>query len=103
MLLSNAMMNQDTCLDGFTTSDHDNNNDRTYELADNLKESMLNIFNNLGNSLDMFQKLMEKKHSPKAYDVDVEFPSWISKNDKRLIHGLVLGTNFNLTVAKDGT
>ncbi|VVA99709.1 unnamed protein product [Arabis nemorensis] len=80
-----------------------NSNDRTFGLADNLKEIILNISNYLGNSLDMLQKLLAKKHSSKAYDVDVEFPSWVSNNDKRLIHGLVLGTNFNLTVAKDGT
>ncbi|ESQ37891.1 hypothetical protein EUTSA_v10029453mg [Eutrema salsugineum] len=98
MLLSDAMTNQDTCLEGFTASNDENNNDRTYELNESLKESILNISNNLGNSLDMVQKIPGNKHFP-----DVEFPSWVSENDKRLLQASVKETKFNLSVAQDGS
>lgn len=103
MLLSDAMTNQDTCLDGFATSGNDNDNDRTYGLADSLKDSILNISNNLSNSLDMLQKIPGNGYSPKTSDVDVEFPRWVSENDRRLLEAPVQETNFNLSVAKDGT
>lgn len=103
MLLSDAMTNQDTCLDGFTTSDDENSNERAYTLAESLKESILNISNNLRNSLDMLQKIPGNDSSPEAFRADVEFPSWISENDQRLLQSPVEETDFNLYVAKGGT
>ncbi|KAJ0265088.1 pectinesterase/pectinesterase inhibitor 39 [Hirschfeldia incana] len=105
MLLSDAMTNQDTCLEGFTPSGiHENNNDNTYKLTDSLKNSILKISSNLGDSLGMLQKIPGHKHSQEAYEVDVdEFPSWVLENDKRRLHAPVEETKFNLTVAKDGT
>ncbi|CAA7054185.1 unnamed protein product [Microthlaspi erraticum] len=103
MLLSDAMTNQDTCLDGFTASDDEKSDDRTYRLAESLKESIINISNNLSNSLDMLQKIRGKDSSTEALEVDAEFPSWISENDQRLLQSPVEETDFNLYVAKDGT
>ncbi|CAH2071999.1 unnamed protein product [Thlaspi arvense] len=103
MLLSDAMTNQDTCLDGFTRDDYDNSNDRSYRLAESLKESILNISNNLSNSLGMLQNIPGNNHSLEPAEVDVEFPSWVSENDKRLLQASAEETKFNLTVAKDGT
>ncbi|WZZ84317.1 hypothetical protein YC2023_112896 [Brassica napus] len=104
MLLSDAMTNQDTCLEGFTTSGiHENNNDNTYKLTDILKDSILKISSNLSDSLGMLQKIPRHKHSKEAYEVDVEFPSWVLENDKRRLHAPVKEIKFNLMVAQDGT
>lgn len=103
MLLSNAMTNQDTCLDGFSTSYNENDNDMTYELPKNLEENILNISNNLSNTLNMLQVTSGKNPSPKSSEVDVEYPSWVSENDQRLLQAPVQETNFNLSVAKDGS
>jgi len=97
------MTYQDTCLDGFSTSDNENNNDMTYELPENLKEIILDISNNLSNSLHMLQVISRKKPSPKSSEVDVEYPSWLSENDQRLLEAPVQETNYNLSVAIDGT
>ncbi|KAG7619358.1 Pectinesterase inhibitor domain [Arabidopsis suecica] len=103
MLLTNVMTYQDTCLDGFSTSDNENNNDMTYELPENLKEIILDISNNLSNSLHMLQVISRKNPSPKSSEVDVEYPSWLSENDQRLLEAPVQETNYNLSVAIDGT
>lgn len=104
LLLSNAMTDQDTCLDGFSRSDNENNNDMMYELPENLKESILDISNDLSNSLDMLQMISGKNSTPESSEVDVEYPSWVSENDKRLLEAPVQEiTNFNLSVAIDGT
>lgn len=104
MLLSDAMTNQDTCLEGFTTSGiHENNYDNTYILTDSLKDSILEISSNLSNSLGMLQKIPGHEHSPEALEVDVEFPSWVLENDKRRLHAPVEKTQFNIMVARDGT
>ncbi|CAN8253555.1 unnamed protein product [Cochlearia groenlandica] len=103
MLLSDAMTNQDTCLDGFTTNDNHNKNDMTYGLSKNLKDSILNISKSLGESLDMLKKIPGKDSSLESFEVNVEFPNWISKNDRRLLESPMQDTGFNLTVAKDGT
>ncbi|KAG7557887.1 Pectin lyase fold/virulence factor [Arabidopsis suecica] len=104
LLLSNAMTDQDTCLDGFSTSDNENNNDMMYELPENLKENILDISNDLSNSLDMLQMISGKNSTPESSEVDFEYPSWVSENDKRLLEAPVQEiTNFNLSVAIDGT
>lgn len=106
MLLSDAMTNQDTCLEGFMTSGiHENNHDNTYKLSDGLKDSILKISSNISNSMGMLQKIQGHEHenSPEAYEVDVEFPSWVLENDKRRLHAPVEETKFNLMVAQDGT
>ena len=104
MLLSDAMTNQDTCLEGFKTSGiHEKNSDNTYKLTDSLKDSILKISSNLSNSLGMLQKIPGHELSPEAYEVDVEFPSWVLENDKRRLHAPVEKTKFNLMVAQDGT
>ncbi|KAL0712569.1 hypothetical protein Bca4012_019547 [Brassica carinata] len=102
MLLSRAMTNQDTCLEGFMTSGiHENNSDNTFKLTDGLKNSILKISSSLGDSLGMLQKIPGHKHSQEAYDV--EFPSWVLENDKKRLHAPVKETKFNLMVAQDGT
>ncbi|CAH8322690.1 unnamed protein product [Eruca vesicaria subsp. sativa] len=104
MLLSDALTNQDTCLEGFTSSENYEINDvNTYKLTDGLKNSISKISCNLSDSLYMLQKIPGHKHSPGAYEVDVEFPSWVLENDKRHLHAPVEKTKFNLMVARDGT
>lgn len=104
MLLSGAMTNQDTCLEGFTTSGiRENNNENAYKLPDGLKDSILKISSNLSDSLGMLQKIPGHKHSQEAYKVDIEFPSWVLESDKRRLHAPVEKTKFNLMVARDGT
>lgn len=103
MLLNNAMTNQDTCLDGFMTNGNVDNNDRTYRLAESLKENILNISNNLSNSLDMLQMIPGNDSSREVSEVDVEYPSWVSEIDQRLLQAPVQNNSFNISVAKDCT
>ncbi|XP_019085110.1 PREDICTED: probable pectinesterase/pectinesterase inhibitor 39 [Camelina sativa] len=103
MLLSNAMTNQDTCLDGFSKCGNETNNDMSVELPKNLKESILNISNNLSNSLYMLQVMSRKNPSRESSDVHVEYPGWVSEFDQRLLQAPVQEISFNLSVAKDGT
>ncbi|KAI4329791.1 hypothetical protein MLD38_028137 [Melastoma candidum] len=104
-LLSGAMMNQYTCLDGFAFSKE---KDVIRELFEG---SVVNISHHVSNSLAMLRKL-PRRPSAKADEgeafpgygkVNGGFPSWIAPHDRKLLQATVFSTPMNLTVAKDGT
>ncbi|XP_006289196.2 probable pectinesterase/pectinesterase inhibitor 39 [Capsella rubella] len=47
--------------------------------------------------------MWRKNPSSESSEVDVEYPSWVSELDQRVLQAPVQETSFNLSVAKDGT
>ncbi|CAN0885571.1 Probable pectinesterase/pectinesterase inhibitor 40 [Linum grandiflorum] len=113
-LLSAAITNQYTCLDGFAYSTEK-------KLRDEIKMNLYNISRHVSNSLVMMKKVpgvdeVEKSssgseaarrlYSSDEFGGDVEkdgFPTWLSRKDRRLLQAPVNETKFDLVVAKDGT
>lgn len=101
-LLSGAMTNLYTCLDGFAYSKENNVRQR-------IEKRLLKISHHVSNSLAMLKKVPGVKKTSKSevfpeYGKMKEgFPSWVSTKDRKLLHGAVNGTKFDLVVAKDGT
>ncbi|KAF8392670.1 hypothetical protein HHK36_023019 [Tetracentron sinense] len=100
-LLSAAITNQYTCLDGFAYS---NGNVR-----DSIEDSLYNITHLVSNSLAMLKKISKGNNSSKA-EVFPEygnmvggFPKWVSPKDRRLLQASTNQTTFDLVVAKDGS
>ncbi|KAF5731428.1 pectinesterase-like [Tripterygium wilfordii] len=100
-LLSGAMTNQYTCLDGFAYS---NGNVR-----DEIKFSLYNVSRHVSNSLVMLKKVPGVNESepqttfPGSWRMKNGFPSWVSFKDRKLLQAPVNSTKFDLIVAKDGT
>ncbi|XP_010556724.1 PREDICTED: pectinesterase-like [Tarenaya hassleriana] len=101
-LLSAAMTNQYTCLDGFAF----NERNRKYRVRDSIKDSLFNISRHVSNSLAMLQEIPAKPGVFPEYG-RVEnggFPTWVSRSDRRLLQAPANDTKlFDLVVAKDGT
>lgn len=101
MLLSAAMTNTRTCLDGFASSedeDENSNSKRTYGVAESLKESLFNISRHVRDSLAMLENI--PGNNPGKLENDVGFPMWV---DQKLLQAPVDETKFNLVVAQNGT
>ncbi|CAA3010268.1 pectinesterase-like [Olea europaea subsp. europaea] len=101
-LLSAAMTNQYTCLDGFAYS---KNNTRRY-----IQGRLKKISMHLSNSLALLKKIkMEKKGSRNTELFDGYgsmkngFPVWLKRKDRALLRASVNQTQFDLVVAKDGS
>ncbi|XP_065860438.1 pectinesterase-like [Euphorbia lathyris] len=107
-LLSAAMTNQYTCLDGFAYS-----KGKTRKA---IKSSLYNISRHVSNSLFLLKKIPGVNssnpgvNSSKSEEVFPEygkmrkgFPSWLSSKDRRMLEAPLNATKFDLTVAKDGT
>ncbi|XP_056171633.1 pectinesterase-like isoform X2 [Syzygium oleosum] len=104
-LLSGAMTNQYTCLDGFAYSKQN--------VRQAIERSLVNISHHVSNSLVMLKKLPGVKGRPSgspAAEVFPEygrmrdgFPSWVSPKDRRLLQAPVSAIKYNVTVAQDGT
>ncbi|KAI8522646.1 hypothetical protein RHMOL_Rhmol13G0012400 [Rhododendron molle] len=102
-LMSGAMTNQATCLDGFAYS---KSNIRPY-----IEGRLEKISHHVSNTLAMLKKVQgPKKTSPKKAEVFPEYgkmkggyPSWLSKKDRRLLQSSVGGIDYDLVVAKDGS
>ncbi|KAJ9187807.1 hypothetical protein P3X46_003224 [Hevea brasiliensis] len=99
-LLSAAMTNQYTCLDGFAYS---NGNVRK-----TIKTSLYSISRHVSNSLVMLKKIPGVNRSksevfPEYGKMKHGFPSWLSSKDSKLLQAPLNATKFNLVVAKDGT
>lgn len=104
MFLSAAMTNTRTCLDGFASSDDDenwNNNDKTYGVAESLKESLFNISSHVSSSLAMLENIPGNILG--KLENDVGFPMWISGSDRNLLQAPTDETKVNLVVAQNGT
>ncbi|XP_048137508.1 pectinesterase-like [Rhodamnia argentea] len=104
-LLSGAMTNQYTCLDGFAYSKQN--------VRDAIERSLVKISRHASNSLALLKKLPGVKGRPSgspAAEVFPEygrmrdgFPAWLSPKDRRLLQASVSATKYNVTVAQDGT
>ncbi|CAH8322681.1 unnamed protein product [Eruca vesicaria subsp. sativa] len=98
MLLSAAMTNTRTCLDGFASSDHDENTNgnskTTYGVAESMRESLFNISRHVRESLAMLENI------PGKLDNDVGFRTWV---DRKLLQDPTDGTKFDLVVSQNGS
>lgn len=100
-LLSAAMTNQYTCLDGFAFS---KGNVRDY-----IDNNLYGISNHVSNSLAMLKKISGHDHKsnsevfPEYGRMKNGFPNWVSSKDQKLLLSSVNKTKYNLVVAKDGT
>ncbi|KAF8014892.1 hypothetical protein BT93_H0631 [Corymbia citriodora subsp. variegata] len=109
-LLSGAMTNQYTCLDGFAYSKQ--------KVRDAIQSNLFNISRHVSNSLVMLKKLPGVKGRPSgsppaaaaAGEVFPEygrmrkgFPAWLSPKDRRLLQASVSAISYNVSVAQDGT
>nr|DAD28621.1 TPA_asm: hypothetical protein HUJ06_030089 [Nelumbo nucifera]DAD28622.1 TPA_asm: hypothetical protein HUJ06_030090 [Nelumbo nucifera] len=96
-LLSAAMTNQCTCLDGFA---HSKGNVR-----EEIKQGLYNISHSVSNSLAMLKKISKSNRSSKAkvfpeYGRMVGgFPRWVSPRDRKLLQASTNTTKFDLVVA----
>ncbi|KAK4273236.1 hypothetical protein QN277_021676 [Acacia crassicarpa] len=101
-LLSGALTNVYTCLDGF--ADGDTNGHVRRIIQDNLYR----ICHHVSNSLALLNKVKKgvKTQSPsEAFKMrhNGGFPSWLTSKDRRLLQAAVNKTKFDLLVAKDGS
>ncbi|KAJ1402382.1 Pectinesterase, catalytic [Sesbania bispinosa] len=100
-LLSGAMTNLYTCLDGFAYSKGN--------VRDRFQEKLLEISHHVSNSLAMLKKVPGGKKTsnsevfPEYGKMKKGFPSWVSPKDRKLLQASVNETKFDLVVAKDGT
>ncbi|XP_059294690.1 pectinesterase [Lycium ferocissimum] len=105
-LLSAAMTNQATCLDGLARS---KKNLRRY-----VQESLHTIARHVSNCLAMLNKMKtsssSSSSSTKSQDIFPEygavkngFPKWIKRRDRALLQAPLNETKIDLVVAKDGT
>ncbi|KAL1312691.1 hypothetical protein AAHE18_16G056700 [Arachis hypogaea] len=102
-LLSAAMTNLYTCLDGFAYCKGSHVRERY------LQDKLFQISNHVSNSLAMLKKVPGVK-KPSKLEVFPEygkmkghFPTWITNKDRKLLQASVNQTKFNLVVAQDGT
>lgn len=97
-LLSGAMTNQYTCLDGFAYSD---SNVRSY-----IEESITDISRHVSNSLALVTKLKQAASKNEVFPeygrLEGGHPSWISREDKAVLEATG-DVNYDLVVAKDGS
>ncbi|KAK7259299.1 hypothetical protein RIF29_24903 [Crotalaria pallida] len=100
-LLSGAMTNLYTCLDGFAYSKG--------HVRERIQENLFDISHHVSNSLAMLKKVPGvKKQSeyevfPEYGKIKDGFPSWVSMKDRKLLQASVNETKFDLVVAKDGS
>ncbi|XP_027365836.1 pectinesterase-like isoform X1 [Abrus precatorius] len=101
-LLSGAMTNLYTCLDGFAYS--------KAKVRERIEKKLLEISHHVSNSLAMLKKVPGVKKTTSKSEVFPEygkmkkgFPSWVSSKDRKLLQSAVNQTKFDLVVAKDGT
>ncbi|EXB33529.1 putative pectinesterase/pectinesterase inhibitor 39 [Morus notabilis] len=105
-LLSGAMTNQYTCVDGFDFA-------KGKYVRSNIQERLLTISNHVSNILVMVNKIKSEHKAtnrPTSSEVFPEygrvkngFPTWVSSKDRRMLQSTVNATKFDLVVAKDGT
>ncbi|GAV62746.1 Pectinesterase domain-containing protein/PMEI domain-containing protein [Cephalotus follicularis] len=99
-LLSGAMTNQYTCLDGFAYSKGN--------VRNTIKHRLYQISHHVSNSLFMVKKIpgvntTKPEVFPEYGAVRHGFPSWLYKRDRKLLQTSVNETKYDLIVAKDGT
>ncbi|KAF7804876.1 pectinesterase-like [Senna tora] len=104
-LLSAAMTNIYTCLDGFGDSDTKTS---TPKIRHIIEKRLFQICYHVSNSLAMLKKVASRNklgaHAHHSHDDHKHaFPSWLSSKDRKLLQASVNETKFDAVVAKDGT
>ncbi|KAK8513700.1 hypothetical protein V6N13_002428 [Hibiscus sabdariffa] len=103
-LLSAAMTNQDTCLDGFSY----NSADRKVRQA--IIDGQVHVFQMCSNALSMITNLTDTEMASKGHPSsgrqlkeqdETEWPEWLSAGDRRLLQATTVTPN--VTVAADGS
>ncbi|XP_027353250.1 pectinesterase-like [Abrus precatorius] len=100
-LLSGAMTNLYTCLDGFA---YEKGNVR-----EKIEGKLHEISHHVSNALAMMKKVPAAKKPSKSETfpeygkMKDGFPLWVSPKDRKLLQAAVNETKFDLVVAKDGT
>ncbi|CAN6468695.1 unnamed protein product [Victoria cruziana] len=98
-LLSAAMTNQYTCLEGY---DYSNGSVRNA-----IQDGLYNVTKLVSNSLAMTAKIRHSRPSAARsmyYTQDKDgFPSWLSAGDRKLLQSSAGGIKANAVVAKDGS
>ncbi|KAI3679066.1 hypothetical protein L6452_38373 [Arctium lappa] len=104
-LLSAAMTNQATCLDGFAFS-RSRNKVRRY-----FHKSLRDISREVSNSLALLKKMngttsfdgTAEETFPEYGEVWAGYPRWVKKKERALLQAAVAETEYDLVVAKDGS
>ncbi|KAJ8763597.1 hypothetical protein K2173_002480 [Erythroxylum novogranatense] len=100
-LLSAAMTNQETCLDGFS---HDEADKKIRKL---IQAGQRKVFRHCSNSLAMVKNMtdLDMAREGRSHTFEeksgTEWPEWLSARDRRLLQGRTL--NPNVVVAADGS
>lgn len=102
-LLSGAMTNLYTCLDGFAYSKGN--------VRRRIEKKLIRISRHVSNALAMLKKVPQVKEKMSVNDevfpeygkMKNGFPSWVSNKDRKLLQASVSETKFDLVVAKDGS
>lgn len=99
-LLSAAMTNQYTCLDGFAYSNK--------TVRHSIQASLKKISRHVSNSLAMLKRIPGVNASssevfPEYGEMRNGFPTWLSGKDRRLLQTAANETKYDLVVAKDGS
>ncbi|XP_057484096.1 pectinesterase-like [Actinidia eriantha] len=99
-LLSGAMTNQYTCLDGFASSKE--------KIRPYIEGRLVNISHHVSNTLAMLNKIQkttsfEGEAFPDYGKMKGGFPRWLSRRDRRLLRAAVADIKPDVVVAKDGS
>ncbi|XP_076888589.1 pectinesterase-like [Bidens hawaiensis] len=95
-LLSAAMTNQDTCLDGFEGSKSQ------VKISRSFRKALKGISKQVSVSLALLKKINGTK-SDSFLDTSNRFPKWVKTGDRRLQQTQTNETKYDLVVAKDGS
>lgn len=100
-LLSGAMTNLYTCLDGFAYTQGN--------VRNKIQDRLFLISRQVSNSLAMLKKVPALKKTsssevfPEYGNTKHGFPSWMASGERKLLEATANETRFDLLVAKDGT
>ncbi|XVF48813.1 hypothetical protein PTKIN_Ptkin03bG0218500 [Pterospermum kingtungense] len=103
-LLSAAMTNQETCVDGFS---HDRADKKVRQA---LIDGQMHVFHMCSNALAMIKNLTDTDMASQGHpsgrrleeqDHETEWPEWLSEGDRRLLQATTVTPN--VTVAADGS
>ncbi|XP_023740644.2 pectinesterase [Lactuca sativa] len=97
-LLSAAMTNQETCLDGFSGSKSE------VKISRHFRKALKGISRQVSNSLALLKKINGTSKGKSEYGkMSGGFPQWVKRSDRRLLQTTVNETTYNLVVAQDGS
>ncbi|CAN6690464.1 unnamed protein product [Malus baccata var. baccata] len=113
-LLSAAMTNQDTCLDGFSANGTAPRSSNMRIVRSEIEGRINTISQHVSNALVMLKKIpgaqkyessetMKSEMFPDFGPAKKGFPTWVSSKDRRLLQSSTNETKYDLVVAKDGT